>query len=347
MIEHDEAVRWVMPAETAPQDRLWMAFPTEGHDESVFGAWSAVANAASAFEPVTMLVTEECAPTARRLLSAEVTLEIAELDDAWLRDSGATFVIGPDGELGAVDWVFNGWGAQSWAQWELDRQVGRTLATLADATIVSSALVNEGGAILVDGLGTAIITETVQLDPFRNPYADKGRVEAELRRTLGVSTVIWLKRGLTRDYEPSGTRGHVDMMAAIPAPGVILVHEQLSPEHPDSDVSRQVIATLSDSVDAEGRAWDIRRLPAPRQLRDERGFVDWNYANHAVVNGGVISCGYDDPMDAAAREVLADAYPGREVVMVDARPILDLGGGVHCITQQQPSRPEGAAHGHR
>ena len=60
--------------------------------------------------------------------------------------------------------------------------------------------------------------------------------------------------------------------------------------------------------------------------------------NHLVVNGGVIACGFgEERADAAARELLADAYPGRRVVTVDARPIFARGGGIHCITQQQPA----------
>jgi agmatine deiminase len=35
--------------------------------------------------------------------------------------------------------------------------------------------------------------------------------------------------------------------------------------------------------------------------------------------------------------VLSAAYPGRRVVGVDARPLFDRGGGIHCITQQQPA----------
>ena len=77
--------------------------------------------------------------------------------------------------------------------------------------------------------------------------------------------------------------------------------------------------------------------PRPTTLRDDEGFVDWSYVNHLVVNDGVIACGFgEERADAAAREILADAYPGRRVVTVDARPIFARGGGIHCITQQQP-----------
>ena len=101
---------------------------------------------------------------------------------------------------------------------------------------------------------------------------------------------------------------------------------------------RGLRAFLSEQTDAAGRRFEIIDLPAPEALRDDEGFVDWNYVNHLVVNGGVIACGYgEERADAAARDLLAAAYPGRRVVTVDARPILARGGGIHCITQQQPA----------
>jgi agmatine deiminase len=116
----------------------------------------------------------------------------------------------------------------------------------------------------------------------------------------------------------------------------VLLHWQDDPSHPDYAVVRQVRSVLEQATDAAGRSLDIVELPAPRTLRDEDGFVDWNYANHLVVNGGVIACGYGEPdADARAAAILGEAY-GREVVTIDARPILQRGGGIHCITQQQP-----------
>lgn len=202
---------------------------------------------------------------------------------------------------------------------------------------MSSALVNEGGGIHVDGLGTVLATETVQLDPRRNPYADKERIEAEFARTIGATRVVWLPRGLTRDYDEFGTNGHVDIVATIPSPGVLLLHEQRDPGHPDHAVTRELRAHLAQETDAAGRPFEIVDLPAPAALRDEEGFVDWSYVNHLVVNDGVIACGFGEPeADGRAREILAEVYPGRTVKTVDAREIFARGGGIHCITQQQP-----------
>ena len=350
---------WRMPAETAPHDRIWMAFPREGEvmgdssaaRDATYSAWTSVAHAILAFEPVTMVVDPSERERARRLLSAEVDIVEAPLDDFWMRDMGPTFVIDDEtGALGGVDWVFNAWGDQG-GSFARDALIAETViahagggsasgsaSSGATVTRIPSLLVNEGGAIHVDGEGTVMVTETVQLDPARNRYATKERVEAELARTLGTTHTIWLPRGLTRDYEPLGTRGHVDMVATFASPGVVLVHEQPEASHPDHAVMREVRALLAHSVDATGRTLQIIDLPAPAQLIDDEGFVDWNYVNHLTVNGGVIACGYgDDVADDRARDLLGAAYPGREVVTVDAREILARGGGIHCITQQQPS----------
>ncbi len=336
---------WRMPAETAPQERLWMAFPTGGYtlgetEEDAHAArstWAAVANAAVEFEPVTVVVDPDDVGTAARYLRPDVEVLAAPLNDAWMRDIGPTFVLDLDGSLGAVDWVFNGWGAQDWARWDKDALIAGEVSGRSGARHIVSALVNEGGGIQVDGQGTVLVTETVQLDPGRNPGLSRADVEAELARTIGATQVVWLPRGLARDSERFGTRGHVDIVAAIPSPGTLLVHSQQDPRHPDFQVCRDIISFLRTTKDAAGREWNIIEVPAPEALWDDEGFVDYSYINHVVVNGGVIACTFADPNDDKALQILAEAYPGRRVVGIDARELFARGGGIHCITQQQPA----------
>lgn len=336
---------WTMPPETAPQRRIWMAFPRQGEvmgdssaaREATYEAWTAVAHAILPFEPVTMVVDPSEVDRARRMLSADIDLIEAPLDDFWMRDFGPTFVIDDEtGALGGVDWIFNAWGQG--VDFARDALIAERVLSEVAATRIPSLLVNEGGGIHVDGEGTVLVTETVQLDPDRNPWATKERVEAELARTIGVQKVIWLPRGLTRDYDELGTRGHVDIVATFAEPGRVLVHAQHDPAHPDHDVMPAIYDALREATDARGRSLELIELPAPAQLTDDEGFVDYSYVNHLVVNGGVIACGFDDAVaDARARDILSDAYPGRSVVTVDAREIFARGGGIHCITQQEPA----------
>ena len=93
---------------------------------------------------------------------------------------------------------------------------------------------------------------------------------------------------------------------------------------------------LRNARDAEGRPLEIVPVPAPATLETEDGFVDWGYLNHYICNGAVILCTFDDPNDQTAIDILTKVYPGREIVPHDARDIFACGGGIHCITQQQP-----------
>lgn len=338
-------MRWIMPPETAPQDRIWMAFPREGQTlgetlaerEAGYAAWTAVAHAIAEHEPVTMIVDPSETAQARRMLGAGIEIVERVIDDFWMRDPGPTFVLDEKGGLAAVDWIFNGWGGGDWTSATHDRGLAAFIAGIVGVPVIPSLLVNEGGGIHVDGEGTILLTETVQLDPDRNPHADKARVEAEMARTLGTEKAIWLPKGLARDYDTFGTRGHVDIVATFPAPGKVLVHDQSNPDHPDHATMAAIRAQLQAETDAQGRKLEILSLPAPEILRDAHGFVDYSYVNHLVINGAVIACAFGEPRaDARAMEVLAAAYPGRRIVPVDARELFARGGGVHCITQQQP-----------
>jgi agmatine deiminase len=329
--------RW--PAEWEKHDRTWMAWPSTGYAlgetdaeaDEARGAWAAVANAIVKHEAVSMVVDSVAADIAREWLDPKVDIVVAPLDDAWMRDIGPTFVKKLDGTAVGVDWVFNGWGAQPWATWENDAAIAQTVLSHTDAAVVSSPLVNEGGGIHTNGDGVVLVTKTVQLDPGRNPGWTKDDVERELFDTIGARRVVWLERGLTRDYDEFGTSGHVDIVAAFCNPTTVLFHDQRNPEHPDFEVSAEVRTLL----EAEG--FDLIAVPAPLVLTDDEGPVDYSYINHYVCNGAVIMCGFGDPNDEVAREILASVYPGRVIEMVDARPLFARGGGIHCITQQQPA----------
>jgi agmatine deiminase len=327
-----------MPAEWETHERTFMAWPSNGYtlgetEEDANRArqtWANVANAIIRFEPVTMVVTHADAEIAKEYLDNRVDLVTMDLNDAWMRDIGPTYVK-DNGELVAVNWVFNGWGAQSWASWNFDDKVASAIADVFVTRRVDSPMINEGGGIHVNGAGTILLTETVQLGQGRNETWTKEQVEAEFHKQLGTTKAVWIKRGLTRDYDEFGTRGHIDIVACFSDENTILYHDQQDPAHPDFEVSQEVRKTLEEQTD-----FTLTPVPAPKILVDDEGPVDYSYINHYIVNGAVILCAFDDENDEVAKAILEDAYPGREIVLVDARELFARGGGIHCITQQKP-----------
>ena len=344
--ESPRGLGFTMPAEWEPHIATWMQFPTANFTFGPAGSgslascqekWAEVANTVARFEPVLMVCHPDDVERARELLGDGVELFVQEIDDAWARDSGPTFLVDGRGGLGAVHWRFNAWGNGSYLSHANDARIGGVIARASGARVFGSTMVNEGGGIHVDGRGTVMVTRTVQLDPDRNPGWTQQQVEDELSRTIGATRVIWLERGLTRDYDEFGTSGHVDILATFAADGTVLVHDQQDPSHPDHGVSRELVEVLTHAVDARGDRLRVTTVPAPVRGFDDDGPVDWSYINHYVCNGAVIMCTFDDPNDAVAERILAAAYPGREIVAVDARAVFERGGGIHCITQQVPA----------
>jgi agmatine deiminase len=133
-----------------------MAFPREGYTmgdtdaarEECYSAWTEVAHAIVDFEPVSMVVDPTEIARAQRMLSAEIEIVEAPLDEFWMRDFGPTFVLDDDrpAVLGAVDWTFNGWGSPQWAEWTKSAEHARLIAPHVGAELISSTLVNEGAA---------------------------------------------------------------------------------------------------------------------------------------------------------------------------------------------------------
>ena len=331
-----------MPPEWDVHERTWMSWPsgsytlgdTEADALEARQAWAGVANAIVKYEPLTMVVNPGDEDVARSFLDPRADIVSAPLDDAWMRDNGPTFVRTAEGSVAAVTWVFNGWGACDWASWENDSKIGKFVAGQSGAPVIDSPMINEGGGIHVNGAGVILVTETVQRGEGRNSGWSREQVEAELNRTLGTTRTIWLERGLTKDYSGFGTRGHVDIVACFANENTVLVHDQRNQSHPDYAVSQEVLAQMR----SEG--FNVIAVPAPDRLLDDESdpesWCDYSYINHYICNGAVILCAFDDPGDERAAAILREAYPGREIVLVDALPLFARGGGIHCITQQQP-----------
>ena len=332
-----------MPAEWAPHAGCWMAWPKRvelwrEYLEPAREDYVRVARAISGFEPVTLLADPEYVADARMRAGPSVNVISMPIDDSWLRDSGPTVVTDPAGRRAAAAFTFNAWGGK-YQPHDQDAALGERIAALARIPAYRSSLVVEGGGFLSDGEGTLITAETCVLNPNRNPGWTKAEAEAELRAMLGIKKVIWLPGDVT-DTE---TDGHVDGYVAYVKPAAVLCEVVADPQDPRYSIMAENRRVLETETDARGRRFDLLPIvEAPRSAvpRGQEGYCR-SYVNFYIANGAVIAPAYGIAEDASAVETLTRAYPDRAVVPVALNDLFRGGGGIHCITQQEPADGQG------
>ncbi len=317
-----------------------MAF---GADEEVWGKkllpevrrnLATIARTIAAHEPVSMLVRNDERAIAADLVGDGVELIVAPLDDLWIRDTGPVFVATEQGDRAAVNFNFNGWGKkQGFAR---DARVADLVSERAGVQRRQTRLVLEGGGIEVDGLGTAIITESCVLNSNRNPGLTKADCEAELESLLGLEKIIWLPGVKGKDI----TDGHADFYARFASPGVVVAGYDADPNSFDHAVTKKHISILKAATDATGHRLDVVILEAPSKVRPKYDRVDFaaGYLNFYVCNNAVIAPEFGDAAaDRAARDTLTQLFPDRTVYQINIDGIAAGGGGIHCATQQEPA----------
>lgn len=326
-----------MPAEWAPHSRCWMAWPCrealwDDGLEAARDAYAEVAKAIAEFEPVTMIANpEHLAEASLRFASGVSCLPMA-LDDSWMRDIGPSFLTDGKGGLAGVDWRFNAWG-EKYEVYDQDAAVAANVLEHLKVEGFAAPIVLEGGAIHVDGEGTLLATEQCLLNPNRNPNLWREETERILGQHLGVKTVIWLGEGLVDDE----TDGHVDNLACFVRPGVVLALSTSDTEDANHKALADNIERLRAATDAKGRKLEVIEVEQPRARTDRGGRrLALSYINFYIANGGILMPSFEDTADQKAYETLVRCFPDREVVQLPALDIVAGGGGMHCITQQQP-----------
>lgn len=328
-----------MPAEWAPHDGCLMAWPCraetwpeDGGLEAACDAYAAVAQAISAFEPVTMVCRPEDVADASLACGPGVAILPLSISDSWLRDTGPSYVLDGKGGRVGVHWRFNAWGG-NYDDCAADQAVAEKILASQGIERLAAPLVMEGGAFHVDGEGTLITTEQCLLSHNRNPSLSRAEIEAELKRFLGVQQIIWLGEG----YQDDETDGHIDEIAAFVRPGVLLMSATDDPVDANFKTFQDNLDRLKHARDAKGRELEIIPIRQPER-RDQNGVrLTLSYTNFYLANGGVVMPSFVDPADDEAFKTMRKAFPDREVTAAPAIDIVRGGGGIHCITQQIPS----------
>ncbi len=349
-----------MPAEHEAHEFVWLVWPYRADNwrqsaKPAQQAFAEVAHAISKTTKVCVAVDEHNFKEARTLLADNINIVEIKSDDAWMRDTGPSYVVNDKGERRGVDWHFNAWGGLVdglYSPWNNDDMVARKVCQFHGDLRYRAPIILEGGSIHVDGEGTLYTTEECLLHESRNPQLSKHEIEQVLKDYLSVEKVIWIEKGLYNDE----TNGHVDNLMHIVKPAEVVLTMCDDKDDPQYAISKAAYELLSNSTDAKGRKIKVHKLPMPEPLfiteteaasintannenvkpRPAGDRLAASYANYLITNKQIIYPRLDERYDDQVAEILQTLYSDYQITGIDAREILLGGGNIHCITQQVP-----------
>lgn len=343
-------LRYAMPAEWSPQEAVWLSWPV--NDERHWGGvkkdlmkakFAEIAAAISRFETVRINAEgSEHAAILAACNKAKAVPERVQLfdhphNDVWCRDHGPIFIKHRDsGEVAISDWGFNAWGGK-FPPFDGDDSIPRQVADSLGMQRFEGGMILEGGAIEINGAGQLLTTEAVLLNPNRNPHLSRGAIEKKLRDTLGVQEILWLKQGIEGD----DTDGHIDDLARFIDATTIIASVEKDRGSPNHAVLDDNLGRLRGFTGPGGRGFDVIEIHLPEAC-EVPGWrlpvLPASYVNFLIVNGGVLVPTFrQHKNDDRALGMLRELFGDREVVGIDCLDLVEEGGTLHCISQQQPA----------
>ena len=256
-------------------------------------------------------------------------------NDTWARDHGFITLTNSKGEARLLDFQFNGWGEKFPA--ELDNAISQKLY---DAGLVKGEYVDhldfvlEGGAIESDGRGTIFTTTGCLMAPHRNQPLTQQEIETRLKVYLGAERVVWIDHG---SLIGDDTDGHIDTLVRICPDNTLLYvgcDDADDEQYADLQLMEQQLKSLRTM---EGKPYRLMKLPMPHPIYDGEDRLPATYANFLIINGAVLVPTYDQPdLDSEALRIVGEAFPSRDIIGIDCRPVIRQHGSLHCCTMQYP-----------
>ena len=313
-----------LPAEWEPQRSVWLIWPGNPttwpqHRKQVQVDHAFLVSVCARFQSVDLICCSAWRSECERFLQAaqanfeKITFHDWPVNDAWIRDTGPVFLRGDQG-LQAVDLPFNAWGGK-FAEWTEDDQIARRVSEHRKIPYRRFPMFGEGGGLESNGEGTLLVTESVWMNPNRNPGLSKKEIEDAFRTYLGAGKIIWLKAGMSSD----DTDGHVDTLARFVRPNTVILPSP-HPQDPDS-------AQLFENRQRLGKRFQVIELPHPNLPNQPA-----SYLNAVFVNGAVLVPAYGVEEDQEALAGYRSTFPDRECIGVPSSTFLKESGALHCLT---------------
>ena len=324
---------WRLPAEWEPQEGVQLTWPHARTDwapmlDEITAVYHQMAREIAERERLMVVAPEDAAYDMLRI--------VCDTNDTWARDHGFISLVDDQGHRRLLDYCFNGWGEKFPAG--LDNAINRRLYDLGEITgeyVDCLDFVLEGGSIESDGKGTVFTTSSCLLAPHRNQPLTKAQIEERLKHDLYAERILWIDYGhLTGD----DTDGHIDTLVRICPDDTILYVGCDDPEDEQYEDLRRMEAQLTTFRTLDGRPYRLKKLPLPRPIYEDDDRLPATYANFLVINGAVLCPTYgQSDLDDEALCTIGEAFPGRDIIGIDCRPVIRQHGSLHCCTMQYPS----------
>ena len=208
-------------------------------------------------------------------------------DFSYAQRDGILFMKNRNGEMQLVNFAWNSYGWYFEKEFkdyiENDKKKREAYTAIHQKefpyNVISSSMVNEGGAIETNGKGTILQVESVNMQ--RNPAMTKEQQEMELKKVLNAKKIIWLKEGAAEDpfgwgtliaenYFGVGVKGHLDEFCRFVNDTTILISFPDSAEAAIDPVKKVTLERmkvnyeiLKNATDQDGKPFTIVKMPVP------------------------------------------------------------------------------------
>lgn len=271
-------------------------------------------------------------------LHGNITVRACRSNDTWARDHALITLLPQDGMTDTprlMDFRFNGWGGKFEAALDNDLSARLFFGGAFRGHLVSrQEFVLEGGAIESDGNGTLLTTSSCMMASHRNQPLTREEIGRRLCRWLGMERVLWVDHG---SLEGDDTDGHIDTLVRFAPDDTLLYTSCDDPSDSHYRPLKAMEEQLRTFRTVDGRPYRLLPLPIPAAIYDGEDRLPATYANFLVINGAVLCPTYGQPdSDRRALETIAGAFPGRDIVGIDAQTAIRQHGSLHCLTMQFP-----------
>lgn len=327
------------PAEFAPHRLILLIWPHPTMDwqhdfAAVSTCYRDLYHAISQVTPVGIIVQDEAhqEEVAAQLPSASPTRAphffTIRTNDTWVRDTGPISVFREE-KLQLLDFQFNGWGKKFPA--EKDNALNQQLhqdPLLNETPITKVSLFVEGGNLETDGQGTLLTTK--QCWQCRHPELSMDAISCHMKELLGIRRILWLQ---SAELQGDDTDSHIDVFARFLSPDTIAYIQPTTSKHPNFHTLTEMERELHAFTQLNKKPYQLCPLPLPALQHGKQGQpLPMSYANFLMTNQSIIFPFYGCDEDQLALARLTKACPQYQVIPVNARPLVEQGGSIHCAT---------------